>query len=1114
MRFFILSLISLVSGHLFAGVKSQPIHPRRVSTIDSVVYVKGSTQKVCQLTGEKDKEFNISTLSQTTSRYGLTATDRGYSFGHDGKIFFLFGDSSPSDTFQNKPNGQSDPPRTPNDNDAIAFVPDTSTGPCLMLNFTVDSIGAFRNPVVLDSNGDTAITLRTNETPIAGISDSGRMFVIFGTDNFLSNPPGDTGSPGGGATRTVVAVSDDDGNTFRYLYNFSKAPGAKFIMTAIAAGPDGYLYFWGTHGDSLFRKSPPFLARKPVGAMSDSTAIEYLNSVNPDGTPVFMAGEGNATALFHDYVPDSLGVPQLADCMGEVGVEWNPYVHRWIMLYNSSNNTPANPRGIWMRLAPEPWGPWSAPETIFNPDSDNGLCYFIHRAVTINKPLCDSLSSANRLAIQGSDYAPYFISQFTTGDPVRSSSTFYYTMSTWNPYEVVIMKSTVQLSAASDTAPVPTPTGIYVLDDPSNEKAARSVYDTGLVSSPAYQQEVAGHAIFVPIAKILPTITTWGEFNWTWGYVDSLVQIAVGNGKKFSIELETGFQSGSTYLHSLPDGFLSFVDTTGASLFDVWVTGGSGGRGISAYVLLPWNQRVQEFWSAAAYALADHLRQTGVYGSLTMVHVPGLSVYDEELRLPTGSPSPAVTDTMPCPDGRPAYPTVITDADTARWRRLGYSDSAVIAGFSAISTAFADAFPDRVLGLSLFNPGAKGIDFPNLTHDTVGYVAARIVQAVNGIAPGRVQIQSDNLDANFVQKEVLNLAAPYPDLVGWQSNKHAETGAGCDGGGVGSCSPDSSDGPYFQLLEEGWRNQATYIEVWSNDVVNYPKSFAGAGAADLFPNQPPLTRTVSLNQGWNLISSPVDPHNDSVPDIYQSVAWNAFSYSGGAYEVTTTLENGVGYWIRSQISESVTIFGSDLLDDTIPVTTGWNLIGSLSQPVPVSLIAAASPGMITGNFFGYHGGYRVTDTIYPGAGYWVKCTQYGQLILSSSSMTKAGPKTSYRIRIVPTAELPPAPPDGPAHDGGLPKTYALQQAYPNPFNPSTTIAYQLPVKSRVRLDVYDELGRLVTTLVDGVQESGYKKAGWNAGTCASGVYFYRLEAASVSSPGDNFTQVKKVILMK
>jgi hypothetical protein len=254
---------------------------------DSIIFPAGFAQKVCQLTGEKDKEFNVPTMSQTESRYGLVGTDRGYSFEHNGKLFFLFGDSPPGKTFNGKLNGQTDLPRTNDDNDAIAFTTDTSAGPCVNLDFTVDSIGAFKNPVVLDKNGKPAITLRTNETPIAGISDGGRMFVIFGTDNVLSNPSGGTSSPNGGSTRSVVAVSDDDANTFHYLYNFSKGHGAKFIMTAIVKGQDGYIYFWGTQGDTLFRKSPPFLARKTVGAMNDSTAIEYLHEVYPYGTPVF-----------------------------------------------------------------------------------------------------------------------------------------------------------------------------------------------------------------------------------------------------------------------------------------------------------------------------------------------------------------------------------------------------------------------------------------------------------------------------------------------------------------------------------------------------------------------------------------------------------------------------------------------------------------------------------------------------------------------------------------------------------------------------------------------------------------------------------------------------------
>jgi parallel beta-helix repeat protein len=91
--------------------------------------------------------------------------------------------------------------------------------------------------------------------------------------------------------------------------------------------------------------------------------------------------------------------------------------------------------------------------------------------------------------------------------------------------------------------------------------------------------------------------------------------------------------------------------------------------------------------------------------------------------------------------------------------------------------------------------------------------------------------------------------------------------------------------------------------------------------------------------------------------------------------------------------------------------------------------------------------------------------------------------------------------------GLIPKEYALSQNYPNPFNPTTTINYQLPEKSHVTLRIYDILGNLVKTLVNGEQAPGYYNVTWNAGGFASGVYIYRLMSGS-------FVSTKKLILLK
>src|SRR5450631_3674728 len=220
------------------------------------VWVPGSSQKVCQPNGETDYETKQPTVSQTQTNYGLSGDDLGASFEHNGKLWFLFGDTIPTATFKGKPNAQSDPPRTPADNDAIAFTSGANIDQCLKLDFVRDSIGAFQNPVVLNAQGTPAITLGNFEVPIAGIDVAGRMFVIFATDKNTAF-----------STRSVMAVSDDDGNTYHYLYDFS-APsctgcdGAKFVNVAIVSGAsslkDGYVYFWGSQGGAGYRNSSVF----------------------------------------------------------------------------------------------------------------------------------------------------------------------------------------------------------------------------------------------------------------------------------------------------------------------------------------------------------------------------------------------------------------------------------------------------------------------------------------------------------------------------------------------------------------------------------------------------------------------------------------------------------------------------------------------------------------------------------------------------------------------------------------------------------------------------------------------------------------------------------------
>ncbi|MBN2011033.1 DUF3494 domain-containing protein [candidate division KSB1 bacterium] len=92
-------------------------------------------------------------------------------------------------------------------------------------------------------------------------------------------------------------------------------------------------------------------------------------------------------------------------------------------------------------------------------------------------------------------------------------------------------------------------------------------------------------------------------------------------------------------------------------------------------------------------------------------------------------------------------------------------------------------------------------------------------------------------------------------------------------------------------------------------------------------------------------------------------------------------------------------------------------------------------------------------------------------------------------------------------NGLTPKDFVLSQNHPNPFNPVTIINYQLPIRSNVRLCIFDMVGREVNILVNELQAAGNYKIAWNAENFPSGVYIYRLNAGS-------FVSVNKMVYMK
>ena len=89
----------------------------------------------------------------------------------------------------------------------------------------------------------------------------------------------------------------------------------------------------------------------------------------------------------------------------------------------------------------------------------------------------------------------------------------------------------------------------------------------------------------------------------------------------------------------------------------------------------------------------------------------------------------------------------------------------------------------------------------------------------------------------------------------------------------------------------------------------------------------------------------------------------------------------------------------------------------------------------------------------------------------------------------------------------IPASYMVHQNFPNPFNGGTTISYDLPAVSRVRLQVFDLLGREVALLTDGTRLAGNHRVPFDAGRLASGIYLYRLTAGG-------FSETRKMIVLR
>jgi len=146
-----------------------------------------------------------------------------------------------------------------------------------------------------------------------------------------------------------------------------------------------------------------------------------------------------------------------------------------------------------------------------------------------------------------------------------------------------------------------------------------------------------------------------------------------------------------------------------------------------------------------------------------------------------------------------------------------------------------------------------------------------------------------------------------------------------------------------------------------------------------------VTRSYTVNAGWNMISLPLRVANNTRATVFPTSTSEAFAFTGGqGYVQRDSLLDGVGYWLKFGSQQGVAITGFERFVDSVSVVAGWNMIGVPSSPVPVGLVSQIPPGIVASSYFGYNGAYLVADTLQPAKGYWVKVSQDGLLVLDAT----------------------------------------------------------------------------------------------------------------------------------
>lgn len=451
----LLSRLPALPTAIILAAITAPITAGHAATLSLV----GPSTKVCQLIGETDWLTHLPTAARTATNFGLDAVDLGFPVdsGAPGRLYFLFGDAVP--------NGHSPTaiPSAPAD-DALGFTtrtaaPDAAT--CLGLELVTSAPKVFAHPIVAPT-----IQQGSFNVPTGGVFLNNTLYAFFWTGHCVipsaltPDPITPLRRPAPSATCPETPDNSSIGRSV--LAAAVPANPVSFHWTAPANDPlflnmpSGFVYASaalpapGTppevpvFGVPRYRAGIPYLALAPRASFGNPDTWRYFAGI-AGGSPVWISRQQWESG--HDaggeWMPPRgaeifAASPAGERCVGEHSVTWNAPLHVWLLLYV------CEPWTVEARFAPDPWGPWSPPIAMLSAIQTPGLVCTLIQGVSP----CPGLTPGGAWA--GAFYAPFVTDRYTQnatppgpGQPKRA--TIYWLVSTWNPYTVVVLQSTLEL---------------------------------------------------------------------------------------------------------------------------------------------------------------------------------------------------------------------------------------------------------------------------------------------------------------------------------------------------------------------------------------------------------------------------------------------------------------------------------------------------------------------------------------------------------------------------------------------------------------------------------------------------------------------------------------------